>query len=231
MIVTGGSTWNMSATPLGFFSGRLANPQFIQAGRVFSGAPDPYVYVHFPGASDPEAAYWDGNDYILTGRVRRNSASILDRAAYEFRLASGSWVADAGQAAPAFTWRHMVGQVHTFYNPGLRRYILPNYGFVDPDTLQPTGWHHYRPLHHGRPPWAQLTLFESKSPWGPWSLFHLQQPWNLHGGAGAYCPDFPSQWQSADGLTLRMVYSACCGQPEYSYHATMVRLRVAEQRL
>jgi len=77
-------------------------------------------------------------------------------------------------------------------------------------------------------PYAQLTLFESATPWGPWRLFYQQGPWNLNARYGAYCPDFPEQWTSADGTSMRMVYSACCGQPEYSYTAVPVMLTLAD---
>ena len=41
-----------------------------------------------------------------------------------------SWSSSAADAAPHFEYTHMTGQVHTFYNAGLKRYIIPNYGFM-----------------------------------------------------------------------------------------------------
>ena len=142
----------------------------------------------------------------------------------------GGWTADATQAVPVFEYRHMTGQDHSFYSVGLKRYILPNYGFVDPHTGQAVAWHGLHDQHAGIP-YAQLTLFESLTPWGPWSLFYSEDPWNLNGRFGAYDPDFPMQWQSPDGRRLRMVSSACCGQPEYSYHATELTLTLSSQPL
>jgi hypothetical protein len=119
--------WNTTATPPDFFTGKLANPMFIQvqcvhtgtvcsyrysvvhsytiehqsydtiriisytalppqAGAGFAAAPDQYLYIHFPAASNPDTAYWDGNDYILLGRVP--AGRILDRSAYEFYTTS-----------------------------------------------------------------------------------------------------------------------------------------------
>ena len=42
----GGVTWNQSATPTDFFTGRLAAPRFVQFGRDYEGARDGYVYVY-----------------------------------------------------------------------------------------------------------------------------------------------------------------------------------------
>ena len=41
---------------------------------------------------------------------------------------------------------------------------------------------------------------------------------------GGYSANFPQQWFSADGKSMRMVGSACCGGVGYTYHATEVRL-------
>eukprot|EP00040_Diaphanoeca_grandis_P018704 m.98384 g.98384 ORF g.98384 m.98384 type:complete len:548 (+) comp27060_c0_seq1:114-1757(+) len=235
-----GRSWNVSATSLDFFGANLTNPMFIKAGAGYKDAPDEYVYIHFPAAAQPDTAYWDGNDFILLGRVPKDL--ILVRSAYEFYASTSpsqelqptaagvhstqTWSSDARLATPIFSFKHMTGQDHTFYNVGLKRYILPNYGFMDPRTGLPVGWHYLEgDLHKGIPS-AQLALFESATPWGPWSLFYLQQPWNINVKYGAYCPDFPGQWTSEDGLELRMVYSACCGAPQYSFHATNVKLNL-----
>ena len=78
---TDGVVWNRS-TPYTFFTGRLANPLFIQAGRAMGKAPDNYLYAHFPASADLNRSCMYGNDYIILGRVPR--AQLLDRKAYEF---------------------------------------------------------------------------------------------------------------------------------------------------
>ena len=111
-----------------------------------------YLFVHFPAAAQPDTAYWDGNDFILLGRVKADQ--LLNRSAYEFFSGArhgsqpeGSgeeeqgWTNDARRAVPVFEYQHMTGQDHTFYNAGLKRYILPNYGFVNPKTHKPVAWH------------------------------------------------------------------------------------------
>mmetsp|Transcript_20951 Transcript_20951/g.54489 ORF Transcript_20951/g.54489 Transcript_20951/m.54489 type:complete len:515 (+) Transcript_20951:160-1704(+) len=218
----GGVTWDVAATAPEMFTGKLTNPVFIQAGPGHRDAPDSYVYVHFPAAAVPATAYWDGNEFILLGRVP--TSRILERSAYQFWTGAG-WVADAAAAIAIFDYPFMVGQDHSFYSVPLKRYFLPNYGFVDRDSGQPVGWHGYYTRTH-RAPTSQFTLYEAPTPHGPWSLVHVQQPWNL-GGNGAYCPDFPARWASADGLTLQMVASACCGQPGYQFTMMQVRCTLA----
>ena len=119
---------------------------FIKNSAGFGKAPDEYVYIHFPAAAGPDTGYWDGNDFILLGRVL--PSQLLNRSAYEFWVragverpgeqkqehgpGAGLWSLDGTRATPVFEYTHMTGQDHTFYSPGLKRYILPNYGFVDP---------------------------------------------------------------------------------------------------
>ena len=56
-------------------------------------------------------------------------------ARYEWWTGAGKpWVADDSKAAKHFEYHHMIGAPHTFYNAGLKRYILPNYGSVNSNT-------------------------------------------------------------------------------------------------
>ena len=103
---------------------------FIKNSAGFSRAPDEWVYVHFPAAAGPDTGYWDGNDFILLGRVL--PSQLLNRSAYQFWVRAGVWSSHGARASPVFSYTHMTGQDHTFYSPGLKRYVLPNYGFVDP---------------------------------------------------------------------------------------------------
>lgn len=194
-----GKTWNRSATPTDFFSGRLASPHFVQFGRGYSGARDEYVYASFP-AGDDGGSYWENGDCLLLGRVHQQR--ILQRDAWEFFAGEGTWVKDDARAEPIFRYPSMTGENHISYNPGIRRYLMGNYGFLDDQG-------HPRPYHAtgGWPHSAlrsQLTLFEAPEPWGPWQLFHQDDDWGTYGD---YQPNFPTKWMSADGLTLLMVSS------------------------
>merc|ERR1712070_359403 len=219
----GGITWNVTASPYDMFTGRLTNPMFIPAGKGFEDAPDAYLYVHFPGTGSMttlNTSYWDGNDYILLGRidVSKSDAQILNRSAYEFWTGTTSgWTSDDTAAMPVFQHRHMTGQDHTFYSKSFKRYILPNYGFLTPNTGLPRAWHDPK-LESvlGTQVTGQLSLLEAQHPWGPWKLFYLEQPWNLEEGHAAYCPDFPQWWigDVTDGMvSMKMVTSACCDSP------------------
>ena len=47
---------NRDATPLDFFTGRLASPHFIQFGQDYAGARDEYIYASFPAGDDGGSA-------------------------------------------------------------------------------------------------------------------------------------------------------------------------------
>ena len=196
-----GKTWNREATPLEFFTGRLASPHFLQFGKDYAGARDEYVYAYFPAGEDGKS-YWCNGDFLLLGRVLRKR--LLVRDAWEFcagKDVSGNpvWDRDGNKAKPVFEYRRMTGENHVSYNRGLKRYLMGNYSFINKDTLEP------RPYHQKWPEstWpSQLALFEAPEPWGPWSLFHVDDNWGTYGD---YQPSFPTKWMSEDGRTVYIV--------------------------
>jgi hypothetical protein len=198
-----GRTWNREATPLEFFTGRLASPHFLQFGKDYEGARDGFVYAYFPAGTDGKS-YWCNGDMTLLGRVAREK--LLVRAEWEFFTGPGpagkpSWDRDEAKAKPVFEYHHMTGENHVSYNRGLQRYIMGNFSFWNRDTGEP------RPYHQKWPEstWpSQLTLYEAPEPWGPWSLFHRDDNWGTYGG---YQPSFPTKWMSGDGKTMYMVSS------------------------
>jgi len=199
-----GKTWNREATPVDFFTGRLASPHFIQFGKDYQGARDSYIYASFPTADDGNS-YWENGDHLLLGRVPKYD--ILKREAWEFCTGfqlegEPIWGSDEQRAIPLFHYPRMTGENHISYNPGIQRYLMGNYGFLDEDG-QP------RPYHAtGKWPYSalrsQLTLFEAPEPWGPWSLFYQDDNWGTYGD---YQPSFPTKWMSEDGRTMLMVSS------------------------
>lgn len=198
-----GKTWDREATPLDFFTGRLASPHFVQFGKDYEGARDEYVYASFPAGKDGKS-YWCNGDMLLMGRVHRTK--LLSRSDWEFLAgfdANGSpkWDKDDAKATPHFEYFHMTGEDHISFNPGLKRYLLANFSFLDKDTLQP------RPYHQNWPESvypSQLTLFEAPEPWGPWSLFHKDDDFGTY---GVYQPSFPTKWMDKTGTKLAFVYS------------------------
>jgi len=210
-----GRTWNPDASFQTFFTGRTASAHFVQFGRDYAGARDGFVYAHFPCGMDGQS-YWCNNDCILIGRVPRNH--LLDRRAWEFLVGYDNtgaprWDGDDALAIPIFSYPGFTGENHVAYNAGLRRYIMGNYAFYDQQG---------RPRPYHQPParnyTSQLTLYEAPEPWGPWRQFWQVDDW----GKGCYQPVFPTQWISADGQEMVMVYS---GNDAY-YTFTMQRLRL-----
>jgi len=196
-----GKTWNRGATPLDFFTGRLASPHFLQFGKDYAGARDNFVYAYFPAADDGNS-YWENGDYLLLGRVPKGE--ILQRDAWEFyigldRNGEPIWSKDDSLAIPVFRYPRMTGENHVSYNPGIKRYIMGNYGFIDEEGNP-------RPYHQCKWPTSvypsQLTLFEAPEPWGPWSLFYRDDNWGTYGD---YQPNFPTKWMSEDGKRMWMV--------------------------
>ena len=199
-----GKTWNRESTPTDFFTGRLASPHFLQFSQDYSGARDEYIYAYFPSADDG-GSYWENGDYLLLGRVPRYR--LLERSAWQFYKGldgnhQPEWCADDTLANPVFRYPSMTGENHVSYNPGIQRYLMGNYSFLDPDGSP-------RPYHTpGAFPYSamrsQLTLFEAPEPWGPWSLFYQDDNWGTYGD---YQPSFPTKWMSPDGMTMLMLSS------------------------
>jgi hypothetical protein len=217
-----GKTWSREATPTDFFDGRLSSCHFLQFGRDYEGARDGYVYAYFPVADDGNS-YWENGDSILLGRVP--CEMILNRRAWEFcshldERCRPQWSKDDSVAVPVFRYPLMTGENHVAYNPGLKRYLMGNYGFYDEQTGKP------RPLHQLSYPQeipSQLTLFEAPEPWGPWSLFYRDDNWGSYGG---YQPNFPVKWMSADGRTVHMVSSGTFD--DYNFTTQQLTLTIAE---
>jgi hypothetical protein len=217
-----GQTWDRAATPEDFFTGRLASPHFIQFGRGYAGARDDYVYAVFPAADDG-GSYWENGDYLLLGRVPRGQ--ILRRAAWEFSAGPGPqaqprWSAAEPEAQPILRYPRMTGENHVSYNPGIGRYLMGNYGFLD-EAGSPRPYHAQGLWPHSALR-SQLTLFEAPEPWGPWSLFHQDDDWGTYGG---YQPSFPTKWISPDGRTLLMASSGSFD--DYNLTLQKVTLEIA----
>jgi hypothetical protein len=210
-----GKSWNREATPRDFFTGRISSCHFLQFGRGYAGSRDEYVYAYFPAGEDG-GSYWENADFLLLGRVPKEQ--ILERSAWEFCTGGDSWSPREADAAPVFSYPKMTGSDHVCYNPGIGRYILGNYSFLD-DALRP------RPIHQLNWPEAyrsQLTLFESPNPWGPWKLFYRDDNWGTYGD---YQPNFPTKWIFENGRLMFMVSAG--SWDDYNFTVQKVALRIA----
>jgi hypothetical protein len=218
-----GQTWDREATATDFFTGRLASCHFVQYGKANSGALDEFVYAFFPGVGHDGKSYWENGDLILLGRVPADQ--ILHRNAWSFFAgtedAEATWSADETAALPVFEYPSMTGENHVSYNPGIGRYIMGNYAFID-EQARP------RPYHQGPLPdstlRSQLTLFEAEKPWGPWGLFLRDDDW---GTFGDYQPNFPTKWMHDGGRTMWMVSSGSFG--DYCFTAQKLTIEVETQ--
>lgn len=217
-----GKTWNREATHQTFFEGRVSSAHFLQYGQNYQGARDIYIYAYFPAADDGNS-YWENGDYILLGRVLKDK--ILTREAWVFYTGTNSsgepaWDTDDYKAMPVFRYPLMTGENHVAYNPGIKRYLMGNYGFTDQNG-RPQPYHQNWP-HSVYP--SQLSLFEAPEPWGPWSLFYRDDNWGQYGG---YQPNFLTKWMSEDGKTLWMVSAG--SYDDYNFTVQKLTLEVEEE--
>ena len=215
----GGKTFDPAATAQDFFTGRLASCHFLQFGRGYSGARDGYVYAYFPCDLEDGQSYWENNDALLLGRVPKER--LLERDAWEFYASDSPdapvWSSREEDAKPVFFYRKMTGANHVVYNPGIGRYLMGNYSFIDKEL-------HPRPIHQmGYPESSisQLTLYEAPEPWGPWKLFYRDDDWGTYGD---YQPNFPTKWITENGRLLYMVSSG--SWDDYNFVVQKVALRL-----
>jgi hypothetical protein len=229
-----GVNFNVSATPVNMFTGRLAAPRFVQFGQDFAGAPSNWVHVYFPCA-DGDAAFFENNDQILLGRVDKRS--ILDRSAYQFfngNQVDGTplWTMDASIAVSVWRYPLMTSMQQANYNRFIQRYIFANWAWISYDGYP-------RPDHtaderndrtgHQR---TQLTLVEAPAPWGPFSVFHRDDDWSgSDGSSGAYTPVFPPAWIGQ--REFQMVSTHCCGNPRlplnhYNFNIQRVQIQTID---
>ena len=130
---------------------------------------------------------------------------------------SPSWSSRESDAQPVFRYYKMTGANHVVYDPGIGRYLMGNYSFIDREL-------HPRPIHQlGYPASSisQLTLFEAPQPRGPWQLLYRNDDWGTYGD---YQPNFPTKWMTADGRLLYMVSSG--SWDDYNFVVQKLALRL-----
>jgi hypothetical protein len=204
-----GVTWNLSATPIDFFAGALAAPQFVQWGAGMAGAPDnaSHVYAHFFCDEARRAAYWSQNDVALLGRAP--VGRVLERGAWELFAgldAGGAprWVADEGGAEAVLRYPGFLGQNIAAFNARISRYVMASWSFYGGDrpngTCPSVAWFDPADRH-----WSQLVVFDAPAPWGPWTHFARVDDW-LGLDAG-YTPTLPTGWHSATDGSMWLVHS------------------------
>jgi len=197
-----GKTWDCDATPQDFFTGRLASCHFLQAGRGDKCVIDGYVWAYFPCGMDSDDSWWCNGDRMLLGRVKPEH--ILERTAWEFLCGYDKegkpwFFGDIANPKPVFCYPRFCGENHVSYNPYIKRYILANYAFYNPETGEPRPYHTLPICEYV----TQLSLYEAEQPWGPWHLFLREDDWLC----GGYQPSFPVKWMARDGRSMTMLGS------------------------
>jgi hypothetical protein len=184
-----GKTWQGMPDPgtseRKFLTGVFASPHFLQFGRDYSGAPDDWVYA-YSSAGDDGIAAWSAGDHTYLARVPRSR--ILDRSSWEFYTGASaalpSWSKRLGEARPVFSYPRKTGENEVVYHPGLKKYLLLNWAFIDCTN------HTLGSLH------SELSIFEAEKPWGPWSTVCVRRDW---GSNCDYQPRLPTKWIDLEG--------------------------------
>ncbi|MBA7662271.1 hypothetical protein ES703_70299 [subsurface metagenome] len=216
-----GKTWSRPPSPKSkerrFLTGIFASPHFLQFGRDYSGACDEYVYA-YSCAGDDGVAAWSAGDYMYLARVPRDS--IMERKAWEFYCGGThkpSWTKNVNKAVLVFEYPRKTGENEVVYNPGLDRYILLNWAFIDCVA------HGIGSLH------SELTILEAPEPWGPWSLVYIKKDW---GKNCDYQPRLPTKWISRDGekawLASAGNFRRDGGRQHYGFVVTQVKFNTRD---
>ncbi|HET6486021.1 MAG TPA: hypothetical protein VFH83_06355, partial [Spirochaetia bacterium] len=168
-----------------FLIGVFASPHFLQFGRDYSGAPDQWVYA-YSSAGDDGIATWSAGDQTYLGRVPRDK--ILEQSSWEFFCGSGPrdvrWSRNVAEARPVFSYPKKTGENEVVFHPGLGRYLLLNWAYIDCTN------HTIGSLH------SELSVFEAPKPWGPWETVHVLRDW---GHNCDYQPRLPAKWMDPMG--------------------------------
>jgi len=203
-----GKTWDCDATPQDFFSGRFASCHFLQAGKGDECVYDGYVWAYFPCALDSDDSWWCNGDRMMLARVRPEF--ILKRLAWEVfdGLDKDGKPKFSGEPTrPVFSYPYFCGENHVSYNPYIKRFILCNYAFYNPETGEPRPYHNKPYCDY----LTQLSMYEAEYPWGPWRLFLRDDDWLI----GGYQPSVPVKWMTADGCSMTLLASG--NGPNYCF--------------
>ena len=177
---------------------RLTNsfgcPTFLNFGRNYAGARDPFVYIYSP---DSDSAY-EVADRLVLARVPKTR--IRERAAYEFFTGMDArqpgWSPDLTRRGAVFSAPALSYRVGISYSPVLKRFLLaqpiPTAASRDRSGKMDTRFA------------GGLAIYDAPAPWGPWTTAFFTSQWDVGPGDSA---SFPTKWMSADGRTLYLVFS------------------------
>ena len=178
-----GATWTWADWK---FTASFGCPTFLNFGKNYSGARDPFVYIASP---DADTAYLRA-DRVVLARVPKDK--IRDRSAYEFfrmpgRNGEAVWSPDIQQRGGIFSAAGQCYRLGFTFNAGLKRYLLCMTGTGN-DTRFAGGF----------------SIFDASEPWGPWTTAFHTNVWDTGPGESS---SLPTKWMSPDGRTVHLVFS------------------------
>jgi hypothetical protein len=182
-----GATWTWADWK---FTTSFGCPTFLNFGRNYAGARDPFVYIYSP---DQDDAYGSSDRMVL---ARVPADRITDRAAYEFfagRNGSGqpAWTKDVAQRGAVFTNPGHCYRGGVTYDAALHRYLWCQ---ILPESTDKGG-----PRFQGG-----FGVYDAPEPWGPWTTVYYNPAWDVGPGESS---NFPSKWMSSDGRGAWLVFS------------------------
>ncbi|HEX4611383.1 MAG TPA: serine hydrolase [Urbifossiella sp.] len=166
-------------------------PTFLNFGKDYAGARDGWAYVY---SHDADSAYRPADRMVL---ARAPKEKLADRGAYEFFAGLDGqrqprWSKDVADRGAVFTDAGRCYRSGATYNAGLNRYL----------------WVQITPGTEGKKPDTRFEggfgVYDAPEPWGPWTTVYHTEKWDVGPGESA---SFPTKWMSADGRTVRLVFS------------------------
>lgn len=187
------------------FETSFGYPTFLNFGRNYDRARDEYVYIY---SHDHDSAYKPA-DRMLLARVPKNATT--DRKAYEFlarteESGNARWTRDIAGRGAVFTHPRRCYRSSVSYNAALKRYLWCQ--------IVPGGDTRFA---------GGFGIYDAPNPWGPWTTVFFTEKWDVGPGETA-C--LPTKWISADGRTVRLVFS---GNDCFSVRRGVLMLARAEE--
>lgn len=197
-------SYNQPVFPASTYN-RFGSPFFIeygQNGTATADGADAYVYALSNHLISQNMGSWNDSDEIFLGRVLRSQMGDLLGSEWQFYKGGdgrvdSNWTSNIAQANPVITQSRHFGMASVTYDPGLKRYLMPQWYF-------PTG--------SGCDFNSVVQLYESPAPWGPWTPFEEFQSYPY----GYYNPDIVSKFLSADGRSGTLFVNGSCRNSEYA---------------
>ena len=192
------------------FTTSFGYPTFLNFGKNYAGARDDFVYVY---SHDSDSAY-ESADRMVLARVRKSR--VQNRGAYEFfqqldQAGSPIWTKDVKRRGPVFSHIGHCYRSGITYDAPLKRYLWCQ---IHPQSDDSRG-----PRFQGG-----FGVYDAPEPWGPWTTVYFTKAWDVGPGETS---SFPTNWMSADGKTLHLVFS---GDDHFSVRKAMLTTAVGPEK-